>query len=628
MALSEAEQAKAETIVKGFFWQPGEIHRYRTLYFTEGASMQPDEIRLVREYLLGLGSLASLNVCGKLQEFPAAMKVLDVWWQTNPGDKWAGTESTKVRIYLALRPRHGENDADGPYTVENGCKYLVTHTFYWDVEALPTLPESSSGVNYTMQGVTRDRETGLFACVIERRETVQQDVAEYTKAETEFEREQEEQHLGVKESAVAATGSQAGAADGVITMREVRKNPDCTSDVINRKRTELASQGATKEYHGDPRGTIETTIDRNQQFTVNGDNLANGETRRSEKTEGKRYNNTRRVPTPKDATIVETEQVQKHVSTSGRLTAHRTKPSSSAGAAQVNRERRVSVRPNELGGFDKEETTIEHQPATTGPLSGGSTDEQTIVEIGINQPQVPAANPEVNVTEEVSAQPNEMGSFSVHKRRVLHKKRTVTAVSKLPTLITTEKVTINDTAQPEAQQGDASASPNNHGSQTTRIVERMPRPCDSGWITWTSEEKLVRGKYTYENGLRIFLHLPSVPSLGGNHNYHISASIDQFGLYGGTITYKDLKQWSLNDGGNNNGGGSVGGTIRMKMWDPETSTWKQMIVSTRAYWGNGNEGSEASAKANQVFVPGLHLPSRTYATAVQEVAASDIDEGE
>lgn len=734
MALSEAEQAKAETIVKGFFWQPGEIHRYRTLYFTEGASMQPDEIRLVREYLLGLGSLASLNVCGKLQEFPAAMKVLDVWWQTNPSDKWAGTESTKVRIYLALRPRHGENDADGPYTVENGCKYLVTHTFYWDVEALPTLPESSSGVNYTMQGVTRDRETGLFACVIERRETVQQDVAEYTKAETEFEREQEEQHLGVKESAVAATGRQAGAAYGVITMREVRKNPDCTSDVINRKRTELASPGATKEYQGDPRGTIETTIDRNQQSTVTGENLANGETRRSEKTEGKRYNNTRRVPTPKNAMIVETEQATSNESSSTRLTAHKAKPAVSPIVPEKNKEKRVSVRPNDLNGWDKEETTIEHrpattgeltggsptvrkktkhsinadlpqsapggknhvkkfsatpnghgsftvaeedeeylpattgvlnggsvvaqtkskvsinadlpqtapggvnvekqvsaipnehgsftvhenetvhQPATTGPLSGGSADEQVVVEIGINQVQVPGASPAVNVTEEVSANPNNHGSFTVHKRRVVHKRRSVQSISEMPTLRTVKTVTINDTEVPRS--AEASATPNNHGSATTQKTEYVPIAIDSGWIRWDREQKMVRATYKYHCGMRIFRNLDRPPDPPSGKNCVVHAAINQFGKFDGTMTYEDLYEYTVAGGDNGSPGGSSEGTMTAEIFNPETGSMETKQFSVRTYFGTGNEGSEATTRANARLYHGIHLPPRTYILSV------------
>ena len=135
---------KAEAIVREWFWQPDSWHRKSVVRYYESAPIQPDVLQLVIDYLKQQETdrLFILN-----QELPLgeAWKATDAWFQTSPNDKWAGTDSTKIRIYQAFKPKADESD--GPYTVENGCKYLVTHEFHWDVTAIPTLPASSSGVN-------------------------------------------------------------------------------------------------------------------------------------------------------------------------------------------------------------------------------------------------------------------------------------------------------------------------------------------------------------------------------------------------------------------------------------------------------------------------------------------------
>ena len=252
---------KAEAIVREWFWQPDSWHRKSVVRYYESAPIQPDVLQLVIAYLKQQET-ERLFILNKELPLGETWKATDAWFQTSPSDKWAGTESTKIRIYQAFKPKADESD--GPYTVENGCKYLVTHEFHWDVEAIPTLPASSSGVNYTLQGVTRDKETGLYSCVIEKRETVQQDVDLYDTAKTIFEVKQEEQHLGVKSSEVATTGQQASAGDGVLVERQLRKNPDCTTDVINEVTKEEPVSDAQVVVRKTIRGTWKRSVQRNQ----------------------------------------------------------------------------------------------------------------------------------------------------------------------------------------------------------------------------------------------------------------------------------------------------------------------------------------------------------------------------
>ena len=252
---------KAEAIVREWFWQPDSWHRKSVVRYYESAPIQPDVLQLVIAYLKQQET-DRLFILNKELPLGETWKATDAWFQTSPSDKWAGTESTKIRIYQAFKPKADESD--GPYTVENGCKYLVTHEFHWDVAAIPTLSASSSGVNYTLQGVTRDKETGLYSCVIEKRETVQQDVELYETAKTIFEGKQEEQHLGVKDSEVATTGQQASAGDGILVERQLRKNPDCTTDVINEVTKEKPVSDAQVVVRKTIRGTWKRSVQRNQ----------------------------------------------------------------------------------------------------------------------------------------------------------------------------------------------------------------------------------------------------------------------------------------------------------------------------------------------------------------------------
>ncbi len=301
MAQSAEDKAKAAAIVSGWTWQPAEGHNYRYRYatrtltrFYEAASMQPDEVRLVIEYLRDqeIAAGEGISLLNRTVDLGEGWKAKDAWYQTTPGEKFANTDSTKIRVYQILFQAPEDKSGDGPYAVENGCAYKSTHTFYWDVEELPTLPASSSGVEYTMKGVTRDGETGLFSCVVEKRERVQQDVADYMTQETVFEKRSEEQHIGVKADKVASTGKAASVADGKIVTRKITKNADCTSDVANTTITEVAAEGASETVSVGLTGTTKTTVNRNMADKASTDSLDVGERVENVKTEGGRWTQT------------------------------------------------------------------------------------------------------------------------------------------------------------------------------------------------------------------------------------------------------------------------------------------------------------------------------------------------
>lgn len=294
--MTSEDEEIARQIVEGWYWQPSEGHRYRFRHALDGmvlykelAPTEADMVALVTEYIRSRSDVRRLVINNKLHTYEAGWDTKDCWFTTTPGDKYEGSDAEKIRIYWALvRPGSDAANGDGPYTVENGCQYAVSHEFYWDVAALPSVPQGESGISYTLQGVTRDRETGYFSCVVERRERVAQHVAKYLSETNAFEDVSEAQHLGVKQG--DPSGSAASCANGTIVTRKVSKNPDCTTDVVNVTTVEKSVQEAVVSRAETRNGTIETIENRNMPSKAAADTLAPGETVTNEQTKGRRWN--------------------------------------------------------------------------------------------------------------------------------------------------------------------------------------------------------------------------------------------------------------------------------------------------------------------------------------------------
>ncbi len=370
MAQSAEDKAKAAAIVGGWTWQIAEGHNYRYRHatrtltrFYEAASMQPDEVKLVVEYLRDqeIAAGEGISILNRSIDFGEGWKAKDAWYQTAPGERFANTDSTKVRVFQILFQAPEDADADGPYAVENGCAYKSTNEFHWDVEELPSLPASSSGVEYSMRGVTRDRETGLFSCVIERRERVQQDVAEYLSAQTVFEKRSVEQHLGVKADKVATAGKAASAGDGTLVTRRITKNADCTSDVTNETTEETAVEGAATTTHVSLTGTTTRTVNRNMKEKAKTEGLGVGESVENAKTDGGRWNQTI-VKVDRDATldVLDTCQKTAFEHSHGKVTVQGTKPEfTDVDAAADGKVQKKTVRLTEDGSYRVEDETTE-----------------------------------------------------------------------------------------------------------------------------------------------------------------------------------------------------------------------------------------------------------------------------
>lgn len=263
-------EANCREWCKSHYWQLQERRGWRYAFhesvmvrYYEEANLDPTLLEPLVEFLKGDAWHDSFTVHNKPMDM-SGWKTRDVWYETRDGDTKEATKLKRTRIYHAVYKESVDGAGDGPYVVENGCKWKVSHVFYWKVAALPSVPQGESGVQWRMQGIARDDETGLWSCVLEKRETVQQDVPEYGTAKTVFEHRTEEQHLGVKQGQVASAGKQASVGGGKMVHRQVRKNEDCTSDVTNDTIEERPVSGAVSETTRLMRGTRTTTVNRNQ----------------------------------------------------------------------------------------------------------------------------------------------------------------------------------------------------------------------------------------------------------------------------------------------------------------------------------------------------------------------------
>lgn len=215
----------------------------------------------------------------------------EAWYQTGDGDTKDTTKLKVTRIYHAMTKSEADGEGDGPYEIENGCAYRVSFEFFWNQTKLPVVPNSGSGVSYRLSGVTRNDDTGLFNCVLERRERVQQDIPEYVREVDAFRTQKREEHKGIK-GGTTKGGKPASVKKGVIVTRDVSKNEDCTHDTSNTTIVSNEVNGAVTETIVGLHGGSTVTVNRNMRNKASEDELEPGESVRNELNEDLTWNQT------------------------------------------------------------------------------------------------------------------------------------------------------------------------------------------------------------------------------------------------------------------------------------------------------------------------------------------------
>ena len=128
MALTAEEITRAEKIIDTWFWQIDETRAYgyrgalsTITRFYESAPMSADIMRIVLEYLNSQEQMTAVSLNNKLVSLDGEWKAVAAFYRTAQGQNWAGTESSKVRVYQMIA-KMGDEEGDGPYTIEDGCK--------------------------------------------------------------------------------------------------------------------------------------------------------------------------------------------------------------------------------------------------------------------------------------------------------------------------------------------------------------------------------------------------------------------------------------------------------------------------------------------------------------------------
>ena len=333
--------------------------------YVKESQMRENEIKLILEYLCSDDCIETLSLYD--QSVSADWKPIRAWLElTNE----AVGNVRSVRLYHGLRT-DPNSDADGPYLVEDGCAYKVHLTYYWSQPSVIQVPAGSSGVSYQITSLSRDQETGLYTYALEKRERVQQDIAEYFTEKTVYETRQEEQHIGVKQSKVSTTGKQASVGGGKIIQRKLSKNQDCTTDVANTTITEVGVKGAEKSVRKFLHGIVISSTDKNQNQALDttGKGLNVGEERKSVKTPGGLYDNSTTNMSLENVGVVATaceKTIFQHEDSSTENVAEKPEPEVDSASGGVLHSQ--TARQTEYGTWDIQTNTTTELPVPSSTV--------------------------------------------------------------------------------------------------------------------------------------------------------------------------------------------------------------------------------------------------------------------
>ena len=188
------------------------------------------------------------------------------------------------------------------------------------------------------------------------------------------------------------------------------------------------------------------------------------------------------------------------------------------------------------------------------------------VEVHRNSPAVSAAPGGANQVVDVSVSPNDHGSIDWTKRTTTYTEKTATATGGSYMTHETRTVIENgtDNAPTETPERgtiwDVTAQPNDHGSFRVTKTQRTAQ-ADTKRVTWTDMRKSTTGYSKYSNLLIIFRNLQDVPAESGWDTCSPGVHINEFGLLDGTLHYQKLVEEVHNQAQAGEGGMIYSGRI-------------------------------------------------------------------
>lgn len=187
-------------------------------------------------YLLGADGAAKLTADGKV--VTGTWRTVEAWLEESKPDR----QGLRVlRLYHSCVPA-ANAAADTAYTVGNNCTYVVTHTPYFRLPALPVPAAGTSGVTYEIAGERRDPETGLWMCTVVRREQLTTTTGVVTIEDGSRKTVYQQGWYGIRTGNKDHTGAAVAlwpVSDGTAGTRVrdvfVEKSDNCTTSIVQQK---------------------------------------------------------------------------------------------------------------------------------------------------------------------------------------------------------------------------------------------------------------------------------------------------------------------------------------------------------------------------------------------------------
>jgi hypothetical protein len=222
----------------------------------------------------------------------------------------------------------------------------------------------------------------------------------------------------------------------------------------------------------------------------------------------------------------------------------------------------ANVTPNDHGSFDKtvRKTTYEEARAE---FDGGAEKARTHTTVTRNATdQAVSDQPSQNVTVDANVTPNDHGSFDKTVRKTTYEETEAKATG--GSFLTRETRTVIENGEdgepnetPERGTAwDVTAQPNDHGS--FRVTKtRRDAVADAQSTTWQDVQDNGDTVTTWNCGVFVYRNQSSVPSAPSFESVQCSLSINEFGLY--DVTYH-CRTFVSKEASSHSSGGGRGGT--------------------------------------------------------------------
>lgn len=551
--------------------------------YVEEVKMDEEMVRDMLVYLTSDDCLQDLETYNQELTPAGEYKPTKAWYEM--GGKTAGGVRS-VRLYHAMTSDPEEN-ADGPYLVEDGCVSKVSLEYHWNEPSVPDVQPSTSGISYRINGITHDPDTDLYSYVIERRERVQQDVAEYFTAKTVYSEQSEEYHLGVRQNQVESTGRAASVGNGKIVRRKISKNADCTSDVHNTIEQEIAVPESSVQKIVSLTGDTIITKNTNMVSPASDSDLEIGGSVENVKTEGGRWTQIiRRVVRNVNRWIAGacSKTIFSHHHTERRIQG--TNPGFThvveAGGGKVI-EKRVNVTSD--GSYEVSDSTTTELPVLSASVRVHKTLRGVVKSTTNRNQSSPLATEGLGIGESVENSKTEGGLYNTTKTEATHESVGRISVSEEEDRHSKQRAELSNVAT-DPGEPEVTFATGMVKQKAVRITENGTWDVNESLVTAKPSRVIKRWSDSYHDHLVCHYRNqpePLVPDEFGTYtSTNVNFSLNQFNLYDGSYTIAVRNSFDGSGKGKNRREKSTK-TVKVRQYFTPGASWGRNAKKVRWY---------------------------------------------